>query len=130
MRQPKRANPEALIQTACAAWCASRRIRIQASKNGAYSSARVGAVYKEMGVQSGFPDMQILRIGGRGEPGLFVELKAPGRTLKPKQVQWQKDLREEGYVSEWVTSVDAFKSLVLRYIDGTGPPFEGKVVVE
>ena len=100
-----------------------------ASKNGAYSNSRVGAIYKRMGVRAGFPDLLIPKIGARGEPGLFVELKAPGRQLRPAQVRWQKQLRGEGYVCEVARTLDQFKAIVQTYTTGDGPEFERTVVL-
>ena len=100
-----------------------------ASKNGAYSSARVGAAYKRMGVRAGFPDLNIPKVGGRDEPGLYVELKAPGRGLRANQREWQQRLRREGYVCEVVHTLEEFKELVANYLSGDGPEFERTVCV-
>lgn len=51
-------------------------VPFNASKGGAAVGARVGAIYKARGVQAGWPDLHIVKFGARGEPGLFVEVKA------------------------------------------------------
>lgn len=112
------------------AYCDDVGVEVAGSKNGAYTTKRIGAIYKRMGVREGFPDLSVIRVGGRGEPGLYVEIKAPGRSLRPAQVDWQRRLRNQGYVCEMVKSLDAFKQLLKKYINGTGVPFVHHVAIE
>jgi hypothetical protein len=127
-RKPKRMSPEAQVQIACVAYAEGLDIKVVGSKNGAYTSARVGAIYQAMGVRSGFPDLAVFKPGARGEPAMFVELKAPGRALRDSQVEWQTALRKEGYVCEVAKSLTAFQTLLDRYLNGTGEQFERTVV--
>ena len=129
MRPCKRKSPEAQIQIACVAYADGLGITVVGSKNDSYTSARVGAIYKAMGVRAGFPDLAVMKVGARGEPGMFVELKAPGRPLRDSQVAWQQKLRDEGYVCEVARSLHAFQALLNKYLQGLGDPFERTVVV-
>ena len=122
-------STEYVLAVAVATYADAIGVPLVASKNGAYSSARVGAAYKRMGVRAGFPDLNIPKVGGRDEPGLYVELKAPGRGLRANQREWQQRLRREGYVCEVVHTLEEFKELVANYLSGDGPEFERTVCV-
>ena len=65
-------STEYVLAVAVATYADAIGVPLVASKNGAYSSARVGAAYKRMGVRAGFPDLNIPKVGGRDEPGLSV----------------------------------------------------------
>ena len=64
----RRRSPEADMQAQIVAYCDGLGIFLSASKNGAFTSSRVGAIYKRLGVREGFPDLMVLKVGGRGEP--------------------------------------------------------------
>jgi hypothetical protein len=102
-----------------------RELLYTSSKTGANVGGRLGAIYKRAGVKRGVPDVTIYEIGGRGEPGLFIELKARGKYLEPHQILWRNKLRARGYVCEMVKSVSAFNAVLNRYLDGSGEPFDG-----
>ena len=126
---PRAGSIEYVLAVSVATYADAVKIPLVASKNGAYSNARVGAAYKRMGVRAGFPDITIPKVGGRGEPGLYVELKAPGRGLRPNQREWQQRLRHEGYVCEVVHTLEEFKELVTNYLSGDGPEFERTITL-
>ena len=58
-------STEYVLAVAVATYADAIGVPLVASKNGAYSSARVGAAYKRMGVRAGFPDLNIPKVGGR-----------------------------------------------------------------
>ena len=129
MPPAQRRSPEDAMQRAFVEHLRYVGVPFNASKGGAAVGARVGAIYKARGVQAGWPDLNIVKIGGRGEPGLFVEVKAANGNLSPAQRRWQIILRREGYVCETVKSLDSFKEILARYMSGIGPDFERTAAV-
>ena len=78
----------------------------------------------EAGVKesAGIPDL-CLPIAVEPFYGLYIELKAPKGRVSPKQKDWQKALRQQGYASEIVFGADRAIELLHQYLDGTLPPF-------
>lgn len=62
--------------------------------------------------QKGQPDRMILRGGNI----LFMEFKAPGKTLDPLQRKWQDDLRLRGFVAEWVDNEGVAMDLIEKHL--------------
>lgn len=124
---PPKTTPEDAIQFAAVDYLDAAHIRYSASKNGANVGVRAGAIYKKRGVKKGWPDLTVVKVGARGEPGLYIEFKAPNGSMAPEQKEWQRALRSEGYACEVVKSFDSFIGIMKRYTDGVGPPFERTV---
>ena len=106
----------------------NRNVLFQASTAGAtydtdnrYAQANA---FRARGVSPGFPDLYILEPGNRGEPALFIELKAVGvNTMRPEQIEWQQKLRRMGFVAVMCNSCPGFLALLDNYFHGTGLPF-------
>ena len=112
------------MQCAIVEYAEDLGLAFTASKNGIPTTPRLGAIYKRSGVRAGWPDITIAKVGARGEPGLYVELKTVGRQLTATQQVWQARLRSDGYVCERVTSLAQFKELIKNYLTADGPPFD------
>jgi hypothetical protein len=50
---------------------------------------------KAMGAAKGYPDVHLE--APVGKPGLYVEMKAPGNSLTPEQVEWRDHVTELGH---------------------------------
>lgn len=69
--------------------------------------ARAGFTAKMMGQAKGFPDF--LHCGLR----VAIELKLPGRKLRPEQEMWLNHFRSLGWTAEMVTVFERFRGIVL-----------------
>ena len=54
------------------------------------------------GAQKGQPDRLLLKKG----KAVFLEIKAPGRKLRPLQLRWLEKLRAKGFAAHWCDSVE------------------------
>jgi hypothetical protein len=115
---------EMQLQFALADYLETTDFLWNASKTGANVGPKLGAIYKRMGVRKGWPDVEITEIGGRGEPGLYLELKSKGHSLSIHQRAVRDRLRARGYVVEEAKTINACKAIIERYLSGTGEPFE------
>lgn len=108
----------AIMQWVATVWRHPLGRLIFAVPNGGDRQAHVGASMAAEGVRKGVPDLcwPIVRAApemglgisidgsmGQAYPGLYIELKIPGRETKkdggcsPEQVKWHEDLLEQGY---------------------------------
>lgn len=72
-----------------------------------------GQRLKAMGVQAGFPDIQLL-VPIQPYHGLFIELKAPGGDTRDNQLEWQARLRSWRYKAEIIEGwVRAAREIVI-----------------
>jgi VRR-NUC domain len=102
----RRRQPEAQLQRSLVEhlrWCAKGDVWFAHLANGGARTAVEGAILKSIGVQSGAPDLLIVRAG----QALFLELKAPGRKLSPAQVECHEALRRAGAQIEVADNIDA-----------------------
>lgn len=82
--------------------------------------AIAGMFLKRAGVRSGVPDY-FLPIPRGGYHGLWLEMKRRdqvGRKKRPEQLDWQKKLRENGYVSEFVYGWEDCVRVMKLYLEG------------
>ena len=63
---------------------------------------------KQTGMK-GLPDRLLLSPNGSS---MWIEFKAPGQSLKPLQLHWQKKLRAMGQEAEEVDSVQLFRTFL------------------
>lgn len=66
--------------------------------NGGKRDARTAANLKRQGVKAGVPDLH-LPVARGGYHGLYIELKVGKNRQTDKQKEWQKQLREQGYLA-------------------------------
>jgi hypothetical protein len=100
-----RAQPEATLQRSLVdhlRWCARSDVWWTHLANGGYRRPIEGAIFKSLGVQPGAPDLLIVRAG---QP-IFIELKAPGRKLRPVQIECHEALRRAGATVETADNID------------------------
>lgn len=71
---------------------------------------------------AGVPDM-FLPIAISPFHGLYIELKAKGGRVSPKQKDWQRALRQQGYASESCIGADKAIEMLTHYLSGNLPPF-------
>lgn len=65
--------------------------------NGEKRDKATAARLKAMGVRAGIPDI-LLPIPNEHYHGLWIELKTTRGTVKPEQLEWHRQLREQGYM--------------------------------
>ena len=87
--------------------------------NGGYRTPREGAIFKRMGVKAGVPDLFLPARGEDGQPGLWIEMKAPGEKPRENQVKWAAALMEQGYVVEVAHAWEEAAMIILRYLGHT-----------
>jgi VRR-NUC domain-containing protein len=111
----RRAQPEAQLQRSLVEhlrWCACSDVWFTHIPNGGWRSKIEAAIFKALGVQSGTPDLLIIRAG---QP-IFLELKARGRKLAPTQIDCHEALRRAGVAVETFDNIDA----ALRFLRRNG----------
>lgn len=91
------------------------------SPNEGQRSDRLGAILKKMGMQKGWPDMEILHHG----TVLFVEFKTPKGKQSPEQKNVQKILEKMGYVYLICRTYEEFVDICKEYLgEPTDPNVE------
>jgi len=91
--------------------------------NGEARDARAGKRLKDEGVEPGVPDW-LLAVARQGHHGYFLEGKReaePGKpkgSVNPKQRQWQKRLREEGYKCDTYWGPEEGIQMLVDYLEG------------
>ena len=96
-----------------------KRLRLLHVIENTKGAGRPAAGAKE---SSGIPDM-FLPVAIAPFHGLYIELKALKGRVSPKQKDWQRALRQQGYASEIVFGADRAIELLHQYLDGKLPPF-------
>ena len=99
-----------------AAWD-KRYLNIAATPNAGRRSIGAANYYRAEGLRAGFPDVTVAW-PAHGHPGLYLEFKRPGETLKRNQVEWRDRLVRAGYIYCVVFSVTGAKSIVEKYFGG------------
>lgn len=92
--------------------------------NGGSRTEREGAKFKAIGVVSGIPDLMLAVPATDGSQmsmmrrihGLFIEMKADKGKLSEAQIKSHKRLSNAGYDVVVCNSFDAFKELIMGYI--------------
>lgn len=75
---------------------------------------------KAMGVSSGIPDFQLFLTSDSDNkfcPGLFIEMKSPGKKLNPNQKIWFEALKRKGYKTEISYTSDEAIEIVKGYLN-------------
>jgi len=105
------------LQTGCVLWFKSQypNILIHHSPNGGYRNAREAARFKQMGTQSGFPDL-FIAAAKKGYNGLYIELKTGKNKPTDKQLSVMQKLENEGYKCVVCYCFDEFKITVNEYL--------------
>lgn len=95
----------------------------------------VAAALKAEGVKSGVPDL-VLPVPHGNYPGLYLELKVPGRERtrnggrSDEQVRWHKRLRAQGYAVVTAYGWQAACWVIYTYYGGgLGMPEDGDCVM-
>ena len=70
---------------------------------------------KAEGQREGVPDL-MLAVAKCGYHGLFIEMKAPGGSVRKHQRDYHQKLREQGYLVEVVKSQGAFMKVINDYL--------------
>lgn len=90
--------------------------------NGGKRTKVEAGIFRRMGVRPGVPDLFLPVVGDKGEPGLWIEMKAPGGRPTEHQVEWHAYLLGAGYrvvvAKGWVEAAEA----ILAYL---GHPKQG-----
>jgi len=108
------------IQITVIAWCKLRKDEARHAFHISNESkrTRVGhAIQAKMGKRAGAADLFIPGARG-GWHGLFLELKKSGETPKPKQLEFARDMGEDGYLATWADSVDEALRIIGDYMAG------------
>lgn len=73
-----------------------------------------GCVFMKLAApgQKGQPDRMVLR----NNKTIFIEFKAPGKKPDPLQLEWQRRLRAQGFVCEWVDNAGEGITLVEEHL--------------
>ena len=71
---------------------------------------------------AGVPD-HFLAVAIAPYHGLYIELKMPKGKPSANQLEWQRELREQGYASEIVYGADKEIELLEQYLAGELSPF-------
>ena len=112
-RSERRHQPEAELQRSVIEhlrWCARSDVWWAHIPNGGARTAIEGAIFKSLGVQSGAPDLLVVRAG----QALFIECKAPGRKLSPSQVECHEALRRAGAMVQTADNIDQALTFLRR----------------
>lgn len=83
---------------------------------GGYRTKAEAGIIKAMGVKKDIPDLFIPAMRG-GYGGLWVELKKPGESPSPEQVEMIMELNNKGYKAVWSDNLDHFMGLVRHYME-------------
>ncbi len=83
--------------------------------NGGYRTKRQAARFKQMGVQSGVPDLALM-VQRRGFSGLYIELKVGRNKPTTEQYDWLNFLNNEGYKAVWCTGWEAARDILVWYL--------------
>lgn len=89
--------------------------------NGGKRGKIEAAIFKGMGVQKGWPDLQLM-IPVRDFHAAFWELKDRGETPDANQIRWHEILRHFGYYVAWFDDWERCSQDVLRYLALPGAP--------
>jgi hypothetical protein len=97
--------------------------------NGGARTAAEGGIFKAMGVRPGVPDLvfalPVAKNQEQASGGLYIEMKAPGRSsaTTSDQDQWHRRLRAVGYEVMVADSIEEFRGAVQDYLYGAYPAF-------
>lgn len=80
-------------------------------------SVQTGARLKKIGMQRGFPDLQILKPSGKYH-GLFIEMKSLKGRPTSEQKQWIVELNSLGYYATVCRGFDEAKQVINDYLKG------------
>jgi hypothetical protein len=91
-----------------------KRTMVQNKRTGAWYCAE-GKRLKDEGVAKGFPDL-VLFVASQGYSGLTMEMKAPGKKLRPDQVEWLERLEARGYKATWADNWTIAAGIIVDYL--------------
>ena len=123
----KRGGPEAKIQRRIVKALEARwqGIELQASMVGVHvGNKRLGYLMKLMGNKAYMSDLFVLEHGVRGEGGMCLEVKVPGKKLSPGQRLRLAKLFARGYAVALVHSVPEAMAAVADYLSPTWRPIQ------
>lgn len=83
--------------------------------NGGARDAITGAILKRQGVTPGILDT-CLPVARKGFHGLYIEIKKPGQTMTPEQIEFTVFLIEQGYAAHCVDNWQRAIDLVREYL--------------
>jgi len=89
---------------------------LHAIPNGEYRSKATAARLRDTGVKAGVSDV-FLPVARRGCHGLYIELKVAGGRVSPKQSEWIRRVRGEGYYAEVCVGYDEARRLLEWYLE-------------
>jgi hypothetical protein len=108
------------MQCAVIAWCLlqrdGRRHAIHIPNEGKRSPRR-GAQLKREGMRPGVSDI-FIPMAVAGWHGLWLELKASGKSPTPEQVTFLADMADQGYATGWTDSIDGALAIITAYATG------------
>lgn len=108
------------IQVACVRWFRLQyhnfRGLLFAVPNGGYRNETTAAKMKAEGVWAGVSDI-ILLYPNKSYHGLCIEMKTPSGKQSEHQIEWQKDVENQGYKYTICHSFDEFKDTVENYLN-------------
>jgi hypothetical protein len=110
---------ETHLQAACYEWVLRLQpthpeLRCFTAFEHKFRGARQGALMKRLGARRGWPDL-LLAVARRGYHGLWIELKAPGRTATPDQRAVHALLEQQGYRVRVIDTLGAFIEEITEY---------------
>ncbi|MCI8469356.1 MAG: VRR-NUC domain-containing protein [Eggerthellaceae bacterium] len=106
---------EAQEQAAVITYCELRGIPVYHIPNEGKRSVYAGANLKRQGLRAGVPDLCIPVARGRYH-SLYIEMKADGGKVTPKQAEWIALLRGQGMCAAVCVGADNAKALIDRYM--------------
>ena len=90
--------------------------------NGGWRTKAEAGVFKAMGVIPGVADLFLMKAvpknDGTWYHGLFIEMKAKGRTQSDKQKEFQSVCEKNSYAYSVADSIDKFLEVVENYLKG------------
>ena len=121
-RKIKRNSPEEDLQRSCVEWVELHKARYPMLEwmmhvpNGGKRSKGEAGKMKGMGVNNGFPDLSV-PLPHNGWSGFAAELKSPAGVLSSDQKDWLEILKEKGYVTLVVRTLDEFIAGIHTYLN-------------
>lgn len=108
---------EEVLQAECYKWFhntyhAHRQMLFHVDNNS--WNAVIGAKKKALGVCAGVSDLIFIVPGAV----MFLEMKCPGKTQLPEQIEFERKVTERGQFYTILYSFEEFKKFIKTYIDG------------
>jgi hypothetical protein len=106
---------EASIQIKLVQWAKSEGLDLISIPNAGKRSYWTGQKEVAMGLTAGVSDLFLPYITDF-YGGFWIELKTPGKTPRPNQVDWMTKMRLKGYKAEWYDNFDIARDAIIEYI--------------